>query len=334
MSTKLFHRRDAFTLVELLVVIGIIAVLISILLPALSKAREKANTVKCAANLRSVGQGIAAYIAQYKQALPPSNFYKGLTFDSVTGQLPTTPSDGYVHWSSFIYGDQNKAATDGAYTSVSGWEAFQCPSLPNGGLPPANTYAGNNEGLDNEAGAGVIDWQAPRLAYTVNEALCPRGIFQKTFRGANRPYHFVKAGRVSNSGGTILATEIWGTQAAAQADSLVGGGPASNSRRPVSGYVGQLTSPDSFYTMPIGGNFKQATAADIDPDPEANPGASSSTTLSFVGRNHDRKTKGQNGTDLRRTNFLYLDGHVETKHIRETVSPNFEWGEKFYTLEQ
>ena len=81
-----------------------------------------------------------------------------------------------------------KASTDAAYRSPAGWDAFQCPSLPSGGLPPANTYDGNSEGLENESGAGVIDWQAPRLAYTVNEALCPRGLFRKFFRGNLRAY--------------------------------------------------------------------------------------------------------------------------------------------------
>ena len=63
-------RKHGFTLVELLVVIGIIALLISILLPALNAARAKARGVQCLSNLRVLGQGFAMYLNAYKQTFP------------------------------------------------------------------------------------------------------------------------------------------------------------------------------------------------------------------------------------------------------------------------
>jgi prepilin-type N-terminal cleavage/methylation domain-containing protein/prepilin-type processing-associated H-X9-DG protein len=64
-------QRKGFTLVELLVVIGIIALLISILLPALNKARAAGNDIKCLSNLRQIGMGLQQYMTTWKGRLMP-----------------------------------------------------------------------------------------------------------------------------------------------------------------------------------------------------------------------------------------------------------------------
>lgn len=77
------RRSAAFTLVELLVVIGIIALLISILLPALNRARAQANQTACMSNLRQLGQGILLYAVNNRNYLPAVE----ITEDNTTSEI-------------------------------------------------------------------------------------------------------------------------------------------------------------------------------------------------------------------------------------------------------
>src|SRR4051794_29422159 len=74
-------RPSAFTLVELLVVIGIIAVLIAMLLPALAKARQQAIGIQCKSNLRQCGLSLSMYANQWRGWIYPPGLGAGAPLD-------------------------------------------------------------------------------------------------------------------------------------------------------------------------------------------------------------------------------------------------------------
>lgn len=89
-----FHisRRPAFTLIELLVVISIIALLISILMPSLSRARSQAKGVHCLARLKEFGNALAAYENTNNGALPPPQWRPDFNTFEVRPGVPYTGS--------------------------------------------------------------------------------------------------------------------------------------------------------------------------------------------------------------------------------------------------
>ena len=154
MNRKMFSsptgRAQAFTLVELLVVIGIIALLISVLLPSLNKARQQANLIKCQSNLRTIGQALSIYTAERKGQLPMGMFNRDTT----------TPDNGQTQWNwAFELGSQlNKNMISGRYI------------LPTTGLPGVDGLSKAFEDVDTiEGGARqfVQHYTAnPRVLYT------------------------------------------------------------------------------------------------------------------------------------------------------------------------
>ncbi|HZZ41809.1 MAG TPA: prepilin-type N-terminal cleavage/methylation domain-containing protein [Tepidisphaeraceae bacterium] len=91
-------QESGFTLVELLVVIGIIALLISILLPSLSKARKQANTVKCASNMRQIGACFLMYAQDNKGKWPVTKYDLSAPYPQVKVDGGTNPVNNYYWW--------------------------------------------------------------------------------------------------------------------------------------------------------------------------------------------------------------------------------------------
>jgi prepilin-type N-terminal cleavage/methylation domain-containing protein/prepilin-type processing-associated H-X9-DG protein len=175
---KATHRRTAFTLVELLVVISIIAVLTSILLPAVQKVREAANRSKCSNNLRQLGLAVANYESAHR-GLPRAgkhivNYYDGSTtanYKAMDLHSPLTLILSAVEQDNaagvFDLGARyNQTAGNTAGSSVNP-PIFLCPS---------NALSGDRVSGRDSAGFGCADYTA--VAYV---QLAPDGSSSLSF---------------------------------------------------------------------------------------------------------------------------------------------------------
>ena len=142
------HRRSGFTLIELLVVISIIALLISILLPALQSGRAAARSVVCLSNQRQIGIMFNVYAADYKGTVP------------ATLQQTVAGSAGLRYWSLVLNGHAASTPYNSDATGV-----LYCPEDPAKNF--RGSYGMNQRLTQGGASAGYRDaYTRPNILHT------------------------------------------------------------------------------------------------------------------------------------------------------------------------
>jgi prepilin-type N-terminal cleavage/methylation domain-containing protein/prepilin-type processing-associated H-X9-DG protein len=297
-------KQHGFTLVELLVVIGIIGLLVSILLPSLAAARRSANTVKCASSLRQIGTAIQMYTNEYKEALP--------CVQHLTNTGTLNPIDTERHWSDLIVKYLHTKDVlvapepENLYKSI---EQFRGRSVI-WGCPE---YVGNDQNVVNDG----FD------AYRTGYGMSPYGaqFFKpgtQTLAQRNAQHQMI----VTSTTGTYIKLVNY-TNKRTGDKAIVADSLTWDIRWPA---VNNSWNTATYYSTNI---FRPADAA-TNTAGKWQPGApfftnalwgtgttAGSTNLWTVDAERHKRPSSKRNDTLKTLNVLFVDGHVNTMSVRE-----------------
>lgn len=190
------RSRKGFTLVELLVVIGIIALLISILLPALSKARQAAVTVSCAARIRQLSNAVLMYANENRGYYAP---VAATGYNATYNRPNIFPAGGDGFLVKYLSGHANTVSG----SSIDSAKLYVCPALAkdaqtdNYNAGYSYEYNGYLGGVEPNGGYWVATpWRMSRVRQASNVALWDEGSFEgaigrgQRFKRENESLHY------------------------------------------------------------------------------------------------------------------------------------------------